>query len=245
MQIVIDDILTNYEVFGEKNSKTIFILHGWGQNISNWLVVAGLLSDKFKVILLDLPGFGSSSLPTKSFDIFDYYLFVNKFIQRMDLHKFILVGHSMGGKISIILAANPNKIDQLILISPSGIDKQSYFIKIKIYIFRLFKSFIFLLPMIYQEKIRNFFSSEDYKESGALRDSFKKIVSKQVIPEAKKIETKTLIIWGELDKEVNLKTSKILKRLISKSLLRIIWGHGHSLNIECPDKLASLILEYI
>jgi len=63
MQAVINDILTEYNILGLKNNEDIIIIHGWGQSSRDWEYVAQTLSDKYRVVVLDLPGFGGSSLP--------------------------------------------------------------------------------------------------------------------------------------------------------------------------------------
>lgn len=245
MQIVIKEILTNYEVFGVQNKKTILILHGWGQNIENWRIVAYKLSEKFKVVLLDLPGFGSSSIPNSIFTTHDYSIFVNEFINKINIDNYILIGHSFGGKIAIKNSVEKHRISKLFLISPSGIDKKSFLTEIKIILTKILRVFGFWVPKSIIKKFLTIFASSDYINSGEMHNIFKSVVSEKVVLDAKKIKCPTIIMWGENDKEINIKTSKILKSLIKNSTLRILWGMGHSPNIENPEKLSLLLLEYL
>lgn len=245
MQTVIDNILTNYEILGSKNQKTILILHGWGQSLENWRYVANKLSEKYKVVLLDLPGFGSSSQPEKSFNTQDYSDFIIKFVKKVNIDRFILVGHSFGGKISIKLASQNNNIEKLFLISPSGFEDISFLGTLKIYIAKIINLLFFWLPQNVKEKIVYTFASQDYINAGKMLETFKKVVHEKAAFDATKIAVPTIIVWGEYDKEVKLNTSRILKGLIHNSILRILWGVGHSPNIEVPEKLVNLLLEYL
>lgn len=245
MQTVVNNILTNYEVFGEESANPVLILHGWGQSLTNWTQVANKLSERHRIIILDLPGFGSSSLPSESFGIKEYSSFVKNFISKIGLKNPVLIGHSLGGKIAMHLSSNVDFITKLILISPSGIGSRPFFINIKIIILKTLKLLFFWSPITLKEKIVKLFASEDYKLSGNLKETFKKIVNQNVEKDTQKITIPTLIVWGENDKELNPKNSKLLKRLIKNSIIRIVWGAGHSPNIEVPDKLSNLLSEYI
>lgn len=245
MQTVIDNILLNYEVYGPQNTKTILILHGWGQNILHWKTVAELLSADYKIFLVDLPGFGSSSLPSRPFGVDEYSQLFKKFINKLDIKELILIGHSVGGKIAIKIATISDNLDQLFLIAPSGIGKQSIYTKCKIIFFKFLKNAFFYLPEKVTNQVIMLFSSKDYINSGKLKDTFKKIVNENVEKEASTIKVKTTIIWGEKDDQLKLKNAKLLKKLINRSTLRVVWKVGHSPNIEAPQKLADLIIENI
>lgn len=245
MQTVIDNILTNYEILGSKNQKNILILHGWGQSLENWKFVANKLSENYMVVLLDLPGFGSSSQPNSTFGMQEYSNFVNEFINKMKLENIILIGHSFGGKISIEIASENSKIDQLFLISPSGIENRSFIVNIKNIISKILRVLLFWLPEKFKENYRFIIGSRDYINAGKMREIFKKVINEKMISYAENIDLPTIIVWGEKDEELNLKNAKLLKSLIKNSTLRILWGVGHSPNIESPEKLVNLLSEYL
>ena len=50
----------NYINYGKKDAKTVVLLHGWGQNIEMMKPIGDAISDKFNIIIVDLPGFGES-----------------------------------------------------------------------------------------------------------------------------------------------------------------------------------------
>ena len=82
MNIVIKDINISYIMFG--SGKDILLLHGWGQNKEMMLPIGKKL-DNFRITILDLPGFGSSSEPTTSYDIYEYTEIIHEFVEKLGL----------------------------------------------------------------------------------------------------------------------------------------------------------------
>ncbi|MGF1510564.1 MAG: alpha/beta fold hydrolase [Myxococcota bacterium] len=79
----------------------------------------------FRVLALDLPGFGKSDKPrTFSYTMVDQAYVVLEFLKRVDAEDPVLVGHSMGGHISLALAIErPDVARALVLVSPAGFEK--------------------------------------------------------------------------------------------------------------------------
>ncbi len=243
MQTVIDNILINHEILGQKNQNTVLILHGWKNSLKNWEEVSKKLSVKNKVILVDLPGFGNSSMPKKQpFDTYDYAQTMNKFIEKLNLNNITLIGHSFGGKTGVIMASTNPNLKKLILVDISGIINRNLLVSVKKYLFKLIKLF---LPQNMTDKFSNLLSSEDYRNAGNLKESFKKIVTQDIRENAKKIKIPTLIVWGENDKDVPLSSAKTLKAIIPNSILRIVWRATHHPHLEKPDKFIEIIEEFI
>lgn len=241
MQVVLRDIIANYQILGENNKNSILILHGWGRNLNDWINIAKTLSAKYKVYLLDLPGHGASSnLPFEPFDTFDHANFVIDFINKLKITRPILLGHSFGGKVSIIVATKTG-LKKLILVDASGIEERNFRTRTQIFVYKRLKFLIKLLP----SNIRGRIYSNLYSEAGSMVTSFKKIVIQDVDKHATKIQVPTLIIWGENDKEVTTYQAKKFHRLIKNSVLRIIWGAGHHPHLEKPEKFMNLLNEYI
>ncbi|WP_233511050.1 alpha/beta fold hydrolase [Dyella psychrodurans] len=102
---------------------TIILLHGFVANKEVWLKVAPLLTAHFHVVIPDLPGWGESSrIPNASYNIDNQADRLNDFIQTLHLQHALIVGHSMGGAIAGVYAAeHPNDIAELALIDSFGL----------------------------------------------------------------------------------------------------------------------------
>ena len=240
MQTVINGNLINYEVLGSKNKETVVIIHGWGRNLNDWKGVGGKLADKYRVLLLDLPGHGKSSMPHQPFDTYNYANIAKQFIKQYGGKENILIGHSFGGKISAVVASKSNNIGKLILVDSSGVDEKNLLTKLQIFFYKKTKIFLKLLPKQMFKRVH----ATIYKQAGGMVESFKKIVIQNVDKEARNIRIPTLIIWGELDREVTTDQAKKYRALIPHSTLRIIWGAAHHPHLEKPDKFYALLLEY-
>ena len=243
MQKVVDDIIANYEIIGENNKNTILILHGWRRNLNDWTNVGKALSNKYRVILLDLPGHGSTLSASRPFDTLEYANFVNKFLEKIGVNKAILIGHSLGGKIALVISSESKKVNKLIVVAASGLADKPVSTLIKISLAKILKK----LPLP-QTIITHFvliLASRDYKTAGDLLPSFKKIVNEKVDDYARRITIPTLIIWGENDKEVPISSAKKFRELIKNSHIRVVWGAGHHPHLEKPDKFLALLNEYL
>jgi len=137
----------------------------------------------------------------------------------------------------------------LILVSSAGI-KQKCGLKEKI-IFQLAKigNAIFSKnPLLrFKENARNFFywilQIKDYsKAKGIMRETMKKIIGEDLLPELSKIKIETLILWGEKDKTLPLKYAFLFKENIKNSKLEILPKIGHSPHLEDPEKLAEVLI---
>jgi Predicted hydrolases or acyltransferases (alpha/beta hydrolase superfamily) len=112
------------------NGDPIVILHGLFGSSDNWLTQAKLLSEKFRVITVDLRNHGQSPHD----DQFDYESMVDDLSEFFDDHQLAnatLIGHSMGGKTAMNFAlAHPEKIEKLIVvdIAPRLYDLEHYVI---------------------------------------------------------------------------------------------------------------------
>jgi len=99
----------------------LLLLNGLGGSLESWTNNIGFLSSKFRIISLDLPGFDLSDKPKISYSINFYVDFLEKFIKRIRLSHFFMMGSSLGGHIGVEFAIqNSKNVDKLILISPAG-----------------------------------------------------------------------------------------------------------------------------
>jgi len=106
-----------------KGSETILMVHGLGSYLPAWKKNINELSRNYRVIAVDLPGYGKSSKAPHSGLMTFYAEVIADFIQNMKLGPVNLAGHSMGGQISMVLAlAKPELVKRLILVDPAGFE---------------------------------------------------------------------------------------------------------------------------
>ncbi|MCB0565107.1 MAG: alpha/beta fold hydrolase, partial [Phaeodactylibacter sp.] len=106
-----------------RGRQTLLFIHGLASNYKAWYKVIGQLRQKYRCIALDLPGYGTSSPVGHPVSIQFFASRVNEFFERMKLKDVILVGHSMGGQVSVAAALQqPANFRQLALVSPAGFE---------------------------------------------------------------------------------------------------------------------------
>ena len=105
--------------WGNKGEALVF-LHYFGGSARSWKWVTEQLSDNYRCFAINLPGFGGTT-PLQKSTIQGHADFVQRELKALGVDTYTLVGHSMGGKIAIQVAANAPKgtIKQLVLIAPS------------------------------------------------------------------------------------------------------------------------------
>ena len=99
--VVTDDSLTlSYDVQGGGDT-TLLFLHGWGINKSYWDNQVNFFSPRYKVVTVDLAGFGFSDTTRNEFTFEQYANDVSRLITQLSLKNVVLIGHSMSGDIII------------------------------------------------------------------------------------------------------------------------------------------------
>lgn len=99
---------------------TLVLLHGYGESLMSWRAVADRLGRRFRVVAVDLPGFGVSDKPAGPYTLEAMHRRMATFIARWTDGPVIVVGHSMGGEIAASLAISEPRIVAAVLIAPAG-----------------------------------------------------------------------------------------------------------------------------
>jgi len=233
-------------------ARQLLILPGWDGTRNTWKHFINLAQNDFEVHCLDLPCFGDEPCPTEVWGIEEYAKFVNKKIKDLNLIKPVIFGHSFGGAIATLLAADhPEIFSRLILSGPAIFRQPKSFKKTVFLVLAKLGKFIFALPLLNKfsalsKKILYRLANSDYNEtSGVKREIFKKITGQDLSQTAKRLALPTLIIWGEKDGFVPVKQAKKLAGMIKGSKLEVIAGAKHGLHLKMPEKLYSLVKNFI
>lgn len=251
MEIKIQDININYIVEGE--GSPLIILHGWGANIDTVRPIINILNKRYKVYAVDLPGFGKSGEPKEAFDSFQYAELIREFSQHMNIEKASFIGHSFGGKLSIIISSKyPDLVEKLVLIDSAGlIPKRGLKYYIKVYSFKtlkfIYKNIFFWLKS--EKRMEGFykrFGSDDYRDSsGIMRNILVKVVNEDLRPLLKDIKAPTLIIWGDKDEATPLYMGNIMEKEIKDSGLVVFEGAGHYSYLDQYNRFVAVINAFL
>ncbi len=102
---------------------TLIFIHGLGSYLPAWKKNIDSLKLHFRCIAIDLPGYGKSSKGDHPYNMSFFASVVRQFIDQLELQNVVLVGHSMGGQISITtVLQNTGHISKLVLVAPAGFE---------------------------------------------------------------------------------------------------------------------------
>jgi len=219
-QVIINDINLSYFELGK--GKTLIYFHGGRLKASTHQNILFKLSKKYHVIAPDIPGYGSSSTPKELWTFRDYALFFDKFLEKKNIKKAIVVGYSLGGGIAYNLANITPRVSRLVLIDSAGIEKTKdleflrdfkrllfYFLNLK-----YFSTFFVLLKeycLFNLKHLRDFFHMKN------IRNNLNKSVGY-----IKNLKTPMSIIWAKNDEIFPVSIAKKLKKLSKNSKLFLI-----------------------
>ncbi len=247
MQVIVSNLLTDYTAMG--SGSTILMLHGWGDSKETFKLLAKDLSGNHNVVTLDLPGFGKSQAPSTAWGLDQYANFVNQFIQKINIKPVIVIGHSVGGAITIRAAAsNLIQPEKIVLLASAGIRNDSrnrkYLMKM---LAKIAKIAVMPLPVTTRQKLKR----EVYQAVGSdlyvaehMQETFKLVIQDDVTLDSKLIKQPALLIYGDKDRSTPVKYGALLAANIAKSKLNIIHA-GHFLHHDQPDEISRLIRAFI
>lgn len=110
-------------VRGGHGDTTLVLVHGFGEHLLTWRSVFDRLASRYRVVALDLPGFGASGKPEGPYTLEAMAGRLGAFVETWTEPPVVLVGHSLGGAIAAQVAlAQPALVQGLILIAPAGLD---------------------------------------------------------------------------------------------------------------------------
>jgi len=250
-EILVDNLkLIYYQKENKDNPETILILHGWRSSFNSWQRVFENLSSFFSVVFLEMPGFGQSETPPFSFDLEDYVRVVNSFCDKKGLNNFYLIGHSFGGAVAFLFTISfPTKVKKLILCSPAILRSHSKNIKQRFFNFLskiLNKIFNHRIPFLFKKIFYRLMGNYDYFSlNQTMKETFKKIIKRDLRDKLHLLKTPTLILWGEKDKVLSLSQAFFIKEKIRDSKLEILPSVGHALSLESPDLLSEKIILFL
>jgi pimeloyl-ACP methyl ester carboxylesterase len=249
MQVVVDSLLTKYDVQG--SGKLVVLLHGWGDNVAGLKDLQQALAKDYTVLALDLPGFGGTQPPTQAWGLNDYAQFVEHFLRKVRKHEvWAFVGHSNGGAIAIRgLGQGWLQSERLVLMASAGI-RGTYKGRLKAIrlVTKAGKALSSPLPKSVKQRLRKTVYStvgSDMLVAEHLQETFKKVVTDDVRADAAALTQPTLLLYGEADQATPLWYGEQYHELIRTSTLEVLPGVGHFVHIERPHEVVRAIREFL
>jgi pimeloyl-ACP methyl ester carboxylesterase len=115
-----------YRDVGPRHAPTLLLVHGLGSSSLCWLHDVPTLARDFRVIVVDLPGFGESDKPRYAYTLEFWRGRLLRLLDHLGVRSATVIGHSMGAQLAIGIALEaPTRVDALVLAAPAGIERFS------------------------------------------------------------------------------------------------------------------------
>lgn len=249
--ITINGIKLHYEETGPENGNPVLLMHGWGCDHTTVRLIANALNDQMHVFNVDFPGHGASQEPDSAWGVDEYTLLMETFCKDLDIKDPVLIGHSFGGRISILMGSR-NPISRIVLVDAAGIKpKRPLKYYLKVYSFKAAKK---ILPIIFGKKTgqkmidkwRGKAGSADYRNSSPImRAVMSRCVNQDLTGYLPKIQASTLLLWGEEDKATPLSDAKLMEKRIPDAGL-VSWKDcGHYSFLDNPGAFRAVIRSFL
>lgn len=243
-----DNIDININVAGE--GEPILLLHGWGCTGEIFKDIRAVLATAYRTYSFDFPGFGASGEPSEVWGVEEYTRMVEAFVKENGIERPALIGHSFGGRVSIVFASR-NDVSRVVLVDAAGIKpKRPLRYYWKVYTFKTMKwlcntflSKAKALAII--EKRRKGAGSSDYSNaSPMMRAILSKVVNEDLKHLMPKIKAPVLLFWGNMDTATPLSDAKTMEKLIPDAGLVVAHGTGHFSFLESPGLFTAVIKNF-
>lgn len=144
--LVTEQGIVHYETYGR--GRPVILLHGWLGSWALWRNTIEELGKHFRTYALDFFGFGDSMDRTADFSVTNYVELVHQFMDRLGIVKAPLIGHSMGGTVSLGVASRyPERVVKVIVIG-SPINGSSLNVFLKLSGYQSVANLVYAVPLI-------------------------------------------------------------------------------------------------
>ncbi len=253
--------------FGQRpggDGPAIIMLHGFAASLHTWEPWATALSDRYRIIRYDLPGFGLSP-PNEDGD-YSLARDVDQLGAVMDalgLDRATLIGNSMGGKVAWHFAARfPARVEKLVLISPDGfaqpgqaygeaprvgraIGLMRYFLPEPLLRMNIAAAYADASRLSGETVTRYHEMMRAPGARAAMIERFRQAVLEDPAALLPRITAPTLLLWGEQDRLIPISNAEDYLRLMPRAELVRLPGIGHLPHEEAPEASLPPVAEFL
>ncbi len=265
----VDGLRVHYQEFGEENQPVMLLVHGYSASNFTWKTTAPVLAEEgFRVIAVDLIGFGFSSKP----GWFDYTIssqarVIERFMDRLGIGSARVVGSSYGGAVAATLALDyPERVEKLVLVDAVANDEPTKHPLIKLsrvpFVGEVISAFLVdskqfvrrrmrttLAPanhhLVTEERINSIHRPLHAADGhNSMLSTARNWQAQRIEHDAHLISQPTLIVWGENDIVIPPHNGRTLHRLIPDSRLVMFKNCGHVPQEECSTDFVKVVSDF-
>ncbi|MBI2976154.1 MAG: alpha/beta hydrolase [Chloroflexi bacterium] len=257
--IVTDQGIVHYETYGQ--GKPVVLLHGWLGSWGLWQRTMELLGRSYRTYALDFWGFGESGKKRETYAVGDFVTLVDQFMDKLGIESAPVVGHSMGGTVSLSMAFRfPRRVQKVVVVG-SPIVGSSLNILLQLAGYRPIAFVVYNLPIILRLGLRAFsplivnhdplgwyhMQERDLSKT-TLESFFASIGSLQrtdLRPRLAEVKMPTLGIYGAGDTIVHPRQYEALKAGVSQAEIEIMHGSRHFPMIDEPEHFNRVLKDFL
>ena len=259
-QIEVEGLSITYTEGG--SGPTLLLVHGFNADKDNWTRMAAALTDDYRVVALDLPGFGESTRdPALRHDIVSQTERLKAFHDALELGVVHLAGNSMGGEISAVYATRyPEDVGSLTLINAAGVTSpepsematrlaagDNPLIANNAEEYTELLAFVFVEPPWIPGVVVEHFASVAIDNRPFTEQVWRDLRASPSNIEASlgDIQAPTLILWGDTDRVLHVSGAAVYDAGIPSSEVVIMERMGHIPMVERPEETAGHLRAFL
>ena len=236
-EVRVNGYAVRYVVAGE--GEPVVLVHGLSGSTRWWSRNVPALAEHHRVHLVNLPGFGALRRPRRGFVLSEAASWLLAWIEAAGLEGVHLVGHSMGGYLSLKLAARrPDSVRRLVLVDPAGVPSGRTMLG---HLAPLLLAARYATPAFLPVLARDALCAGPATLLRATRD----LLAKDVRGDLRRVLAPTLLIWGERDTLIPPSAGELMRAEIPDSRLFIMEGAGHNPMFDRPREFDRALLAFL
>jgi pimeloyl-ACP methyl ester carboxylesterase len=241
----------------------VLLVHGFSGSKENWLPLMRHLRAQQRVIAIDLPGWGESTrLPEADYGIVAQTERLYAIASALELGRFALVGHSMGGNIVGRYAAEyGNSVDRLVLVATAGVHfrendfarrvlagETPFNVNDRAEWDRLLAD-LFVVPPWLPDRAHQVLIERNIA-SHAFHDRVIEVLRREpdafrLESEAARIRVPVAVLWCDRDRVLDVSSLDTLRPLLPQARYEVLTGCGHMPMMEVPREMAAAMLPFL
>jgi pimeloyl-ACP methyl ester carboxylesterase len=255
--ITTDHGILHYEAFGR--GRPVVLLHGWLGSWGLWQDTMAFLGQTYRAYALDFWGFGESGTKRDTYAVQDYVSLVCSFMEQLGIPNAPLVGHSMGGTVSLAVAIQRPDLANKVVVVGSPITGSSLSILLKLFGIRpvgfvvhhnlwAFKISYHLLARFYSSD-PHWAAMMDRDISRTNLESFQASIASlrrtDLSPLLNQVQVPTMGMYGARDIVVHPKQWKALKDGVPQTRVEYFQKAGHFIMLDEPVRFRTTLKEFL
>lgn len=250
--IVTEQGIFHYETYGQ--GKPVIFLHGWTSSWGIWQPIMEGLGNQYRTYALDFWGFGESGKTHSTYTIQDFVQMVAQFMEQLGIESAPLIGHSMGGTVSLMTAIQYPQYVKKVGVVGSPITGDSLNIFLQLAGYRPLAAVAHRSTLLKRMFVRRFAPKNWYANhirdvSRTTLDSFLYSIASlretNLVPSLHRILVPTLGIYGQFDNVVNPNQNRLLQAGVPHAQIEVFDKSKHFPMFDETEKCLQIIQSFL